>query len=777
MQNSVASIMRRWWQRWVVSRLFYSMPVQLFLLQLRSRIVLVAIWGFLTAIVTRSIGMDIGLPYLLLEPEYLNRVDFFSMFIVGIALGGFIMSYHIACYILDGLKFSFIAHSRRPFFKFTLNNSLLPLAFLTVYAFSFVRFQQSSAFASQEFIGLRLAGLLLGVGLMCALFFLYFFLTNKDIFKISERLGERLRRFQLVRMNLMGRYKEIRKQKIRVDYYWDGRRWQPVPEGAPVSRREVLMVFDQNHFNSIVIQSTVFLFILLLGNYSDSAYFQIPAGASLFLLLTILTMFLGAFTFWTRRWATVAFVLLLVGAEMLVRQGVFSLPFQVYGLNYNTVAAPYNLGRLREINSDSAYVDDYRYTLIALENWRKKFPKGSKPKLVVVCMSGGGLRAALWSFRCLQYIDSTLNGSLMDHTVLMTGASGGMVGAAYFRELYLRRILGEPINIYSTAYFNNLARDYLNPIIFHWFVNDMFLRFQPFNYKGKRYFKDRGYAWEEKFNQNTGGLLDKALCEYKEPELLALVPMFVLSPMIANDGRRLFISPLPMSYLCVQSPFEKRFRNNKIKGVELRRLLDKQDGESLRFLSALRMNATFPYIAPNVKLPTDPVIEIMDAGLIDNYGISTAVRFLYVFRDWIVKNTGGVLIVAIRDSQKDSPLPKPINPSLFERLFTPIRSIYADNMFTQDISNDDLLEYAKAWYEQYIPFDKVEFQYVPISKDMAEIERRLSGQVVNPEKIIKIERAALSWHLTAKEKESIWRTIYETRNQAALRWLEQRLMP
>jgi hypothetical protein len=253
--------------------------------------------------------------------------------------------------------------------------------------------------------------------------------------------------------------------------------------------------------------------------------------------------------------------------------------------------------------------------------------------------------------------------------------------------------------------------------------------------------------------------------------------MFVLSPMIANDGRRLYISPLPMSYLCVQSPFEKRFRNNKIKGVELRRLLDKQDGESLRFLSALRMNATFPYIAPNVKLPTDPVIEIMDAGLIDNYGISTAVRFLYVFRDWIVKNTGGVLIVAIRDSQKDSPLPKPINPSLFERLFTPIRSIYADNMFTQDISNDDLLEYAKAWYEQYIPFDKVEFQYVPISKDMAEIERRLSGQVVNPEKIIKIERAALSWHLTAKEKESIWRTIYETRNQAALRWLEQRLMP
>ncbi|NIK73081.1 hypothetical protein FHS56_000567 [Thermonema lapsum] len=770
-------MIKHFWQEWVVSRLFYSMPVQLLLLQLRSRIALVSIWVFLSTIVTRTIGMDVGLPYLLLEPEYLNRVDFLSMFIVGITLGGFIMSYHIACYILDGLKFPFIAHSRRPFFKFSINNSLLPFSFLIIYIGSFIEFQQSSAFASQEFIGWRLGGLLLGTLLMCSLFFVYFFLTNKDIFKISQRLGERVRRFQLVRMNLMGRYKEVRKQKIRVDYYLDGWRWQKVSEGVPVSRKELLMVFDQNHFNSIVIQSTVFLFILFLGNYSDSPYFQIPAGASLFLLLTILTMALGAFTFWTRHWASVAFLLLLIGAEILVRQGVFSLPFQAYGLNYDTAPAPYNLGRLREINSDSAYVNDYRYTRIALENWRKKFPKDAKPKLVVVCVSGGGLRAALWAFRCLQYTDSTLNGSLMDHTVLITGASGGMVGAAYFRELYLRRILGEPINIYSTAYFNNLARDYLNPIIFHWFVNDMFLRFQPFDYKGKRYFKDRGYAWEEKFNLNTGGLLDKPLCEYKEPELLALVPMFVLSPMIANDGRRLYISPLPMSYLCVQSPFEKRFRNNKIKGVELRRLLDKQEGESLRFLSALRMNATFPYIAPNVKLPTDPVIEIMDAGLVDNYGISTAVRFLYVFRDWIVKNTSGVLIVAIRDSQKDSPLPKPIKPSLFERLFTPIRSIYADNMFTQDIFNDDLLEYAKSWYEQYIPFDKIEFQYVPISKDMAEIEQRLSGQVINPDKIIKIERAALSWHLTAKERESIWRTIYETRNQAALRWLEQRLMP
>ena len=41
---------------------------------------------------------------------------------------------------------------------------------------------------------------------------------------------------------------------------------------------------------------------------------------------------------------------------------------------------------------------------------------------------------------------------------------------------------------------------------------------------------------------------------------------------------------------------------------------------NLRVLSALRMNATFPQKLPNVWLPSDPVIDVMDAGLRDNFG-------------------------------------------------------------------------------------------------------------------------------------------------------------
>jgi hypothetical protein len=82
--------------------------------------------------------------------------------------------------------------------------------------------------------------------------------------------------------------------------------------------------------------------------------------------------------------------------------------------------------------------------------------------------------------------------------------------------------------------------------------------------------------------------------------------------------------------------------------------LPAQDADSLRFLSALRMNATFPYITPNVSLPSTPAMEIMDAGLSDNFGVSDAVRFLYVFRQWIGENTSGVILLSIRDTPRST---------------------------------------------------------------------------------------------------------------------------
>ena len=60
--------------------------------------------------------------------------------------------------------------------------------------------------------------------------------------------------------------------------------------------------------------------------------------------------------------------------------------------------------------------------------------------MVIMNVSGGGLRSATFTMNVLQKTDSLCGGNLMKKTVLITGASGGMLAAAYYRELYNKKL-------------------------------------------------------------------------------------------------------------------------------------------------------------------------------------------------------------------------------------------------------------------------------------------------------------------------------------------------
>ena len=68
----------------------------------------------------------------------------------------------------------------------------------------------------------------------------------------------------------------------------------------------------------------------------------------------------------------------------------------------------------------------------------------------------------------------------MEHTMLMSCVSGGALGASYFRELYLRKKLGEAINPYEEAYLDSISRNSLNPIVFNLITHDMLFNFNNF---------------------------------------------------------------------------------------------------------------------------------------------------------------------------------------------------------------------------------------------------------------------------------------------------------
>ena len=709
------------------------------------------------AVVTNLLGKYLGIPSLFLDPEYLNKVNFLSFFIMGIVVAGFTTAFHITCYIVDGYRYNFLGSLKKPFAKFSINNSLIPLAFLLVYIINIIKYQILNEEASSIDIIWAVAGVLIGFVLMLLILYSYFWFTNKDIFKvIAYRFDRSLKRnVRLTRAGVMARLVLAKQKSENVKYYINFKlKLVPVKERG-FDKQEVLKVFDQNHLNLVFIELFIFLILLLLGVFREIEVFQIPAAASAVLFLTIIIMFTGAFSYWFRSWSGAIIIGLLLLVNFGVKHNVLKSQYQAFGLDYDNGRVPYDLNTIEKLGSDSIIMHDRANTMEILTNWRAKFGK-QKPKMIFLAVSGGGQRSSLWTFRALQYADSLTRGQLMDKSMLITGASGGLIGASFFRELVLQNKSDSTVNPYDSKYLRSIANDNLNPIIFSFLVNDMFVKFQKFIYNNRKYVKDRGYSFEEQLNKNTYHMLDKPLSAYREPEENAEIPMMIVAPTIVNDGRKLFISPQNVSFM---NSGEIKARTNFEKlaeGIDFRRLYHDYDADNLRFLSALRMGATFPYVTPNIELPSEPKMEIMDAGITDNFGISDALRFLYAYRDWIAENTTGIVILAIRDSKKEIGIEPRKNLSLFDKMSTPISSVYENYAKMQTVTNDSKIEYATSWFNNQI--DVVNLQYIPT----------YDPKYQQP---ADVQRAALNWRLTGREKKSVVFSINSKSNQAALRQL------
>lgn len=749
------------------SLLFYSFPVQLLLNHFKRHQVLLLCWMILFAMVTGNFGKYLGIPYLFLDPEYLHQVNFTSFLIMGVLTAGFTAAFHITCYINDGHRFAFIAAHSRPFRKFIINNSVLPVLFLIVYVWQITLFQLSSQFSSGSKLSWDLGGFFTGYILMTAALHIYFRFTQKDIFRyVVCRLDEKIKStVRVTRASAMKRLDAARKKQVRVDCWLDDRlRLQEIPEDERnfYDRTILVQVFNQNHFSLVIIELLLVALILVLGIFKDYPAFQIPAAASFMILLTVFVMLAGAFSYWFGNWASSVAVLIFLLVNYLVGENHFTKPYQAFGLSYEQ-RTPYTVDQLRALNDTSAVRKSVETVLPALQHWRARFD--APPLMVLICSSGGGKRAALWSLSVLQTADSLTHGALMKQSVLMTGASGGLIGATYFREVKLRAIRGEDIRPYHAIHRSHIATDNLNPLIFSLLANDLFVGFTRFTYGGHSYVRDRAYTFEEQLNLDTEGILNKKVIDYRQAESAGEIPILVFSPTIVNDGRKLYISAQPMAFMNADTGLNPTYTNTKFSGIDFRSLMAAQDGDSLRLLSAMRMSATFPYITPNTTLPTDPPVQIMDAGISDNFGITDAVRFLYAFRDWVSTNTSGVIVLSIRDSPKLTPVSAKPGQSIVDALTQPIASVYNNFENFQDITNDNLLSYADTWLD--VPVHRVDIQYfpttyVPILQNMDSIRQHNA-------------RASLSWRLTAREKQGVVETVEAGRNRQALQTLVQLL--
>jgi hypothetical protein len=124
--------------------------------------------------------------------------------------------------------------------------------------------------------------------------------------------------------------------------------------------------------------------------------------------------------------------------------------------------------------------------------------------------------------------------------------------------------------------------------------------------------------------------------------------------------------------------------------------------EKLRFSSALRTSATFPFIMPMVTLPTSPQMQLMDAGIRDNYGMRAALNYLFANEKWIEENTSGVILLSIRDTKKILKNEFYHHISLSDKLTLPFGNMYNNFPRTQDFDQEQMIKIAMSHFSSPI---------------------------------------------------------------------------
>jgi hypothetical protein len=738
------------------NRLGLAFPVLLLLNHLKKNQVILLFWLILFGVLIWDWGKLYGVPFLLLDPEYLGRVDSLSLFILGIAFGIFNTSFQITTFILDSARFRFLAGMRNAIFRFSINNSFLPGLFYLVFCVHFVVFQHERGLESPAGILMELGGFTAGFLLISLLAFLYFRLAGSRIIVFLARwLDQHLRKIRLYRLSELKRQKALRQADAGKSAYFLDLNLKPV-RVREISEERFLKdpaIFGSSHLTAVLLEFITIAILLLAGYFRSNAWLQIPAGASIFILFGLVLMLIGAISYWFRGWSISLFIATAVLVNFLFTSGYLAKEYEVFGIRYDRKIL-YQNSRITAFSNQALVRKDSLKTISILENWKHRTGQ-RKPRMMLVSCSGGGVRAATWTMRVLQYADSCLGSKLISHTSLMTGASGGLIGAAYFRDLCLRNFTGEKLDYYERKYVGNMAKDLLNPLVFSLVSNDLLLRMGKY-YDGRyTYEADRGLSFEQSLRQNLGGILNRPLAHYRNPEREGLIPMMFVVPAIVNDGRRLYISAQDIAYMTrehshlVITPDQR-----PVRGVEWSRYFEAADARRLAFSSALRMNATFPYIMPSISLPTEPQIQVMDGGLNDNFGVADALKFAWVFREWIDRETSGLVLVCIRDTPRERPFRAYSRDSWFSRLINPVGSMYSNWARNQDYSND--LQAAYLGKTLHVPMDMVYFQYL----EEADLLENPAAKAEN--------RASLSWHLTDFEKASIESSIHRRPNQRAL---------
>ena len=377
-----------------------------------------------------------------------------------------------------------------------------------------------------------------------------------------------------------------------------------------------------------------------------------PASAWSHVFALGLAVGLGIAFLWARRTATPAVAICMLLAGMVAFDGFCAFhaghPAMTLAIGLALLFAggrdPYKM-RIRALRDRYAkpapYPPPAHGAARELVDLRRTIEQsGNSRPLVLVCASGGGIRAAVWAAWILERLDH-LDG-FRPAARLVTGGSGGMVGASFW---ITSLCAGK-----SAFCSDGVTGDGLTAVARRLAFGDVPLAFLPLANED-----NRGQALEDAWRVHGGPALDMTFAELRGGEQDGRWPSLVFSPILVEDGRRLLISNVDLSAAAqnlvhwIEQP-----RALDLASTSAYHLADVVPGglDRLPVRTAARLSASFPYVSPAAVLPTRPRRRVVDAGYYDHYGLSLACGWLResLREPWFAPHVSRVLLIQIRDN-------------------------------------------------------------------------------------------------------------------------------
>jgi hypothetical protein len=342
---------------------------------------------------------------------------------------------------------------------------------------------------------------------------------------------------------------------------------------------------------------------------------------------------------------------------------------------------------------------------------------------VVVATSGGGIQAAAWTATVLSHLQQAIPGDFARRIRVISAVSGGSVGTMYFVDAFEHGTVDA--GTVKARVFGPATASSLDDIAWGLVYPDFLRLFVPF-----ASWSDRGEAAELAWGRF--GRVKELLSTWRPDTRAGRRPAVIFNATAAENGSRVVLGTTDL-----QQGLRGRMD-----------FYDLYPEHDVAIVTAVRLSASFPYVTPAARpagpLPVSKTFHFVDGGYYDNFGISSVADWLLEAMPPAARRVDRVLLVQIRGPiGATDAVATGRRRGLIYQALVPLRTV-AQTRSTGQISHNNaelrlLCEVARG---RGVTLDTAVFQYP------------------DPD-------TPLSWHLTAAEKDAVWKAYGRCRDRGA----------